>query len=197
MMEFQRYKSTLESAGVVFEAGLTTQEVHQIETRYRFRFPSDYCAFLRYALPVSHDFVDWRNVSEARILKMLSWPYEGMCFDIEYNNFWLHAWGPRPDRLPDAFAIAKRAIAQAPTLIPIFGHRYIPAVPAEEGNPIFSVYQTDIIYYGRDLGEYLENEFGYYFFGQSRYQITEPVKLIAFWSYLVDINNGIVADGWV
>lgn len=94
-----------------------------------------------------------------------------------------------------ACAIAHQAIEQAPRLIPIAGHRYIPDAPAEAGNPIFSVYQTDIIYYGRDLFEYLENEFGDYFFGQKRYQITEPVKSIAFWSYLVVINDGGVEDG--
>ena len=97
--------------------------------------------------------------------------------------------------LQDAFVIAKQAIDQAPKLIPILGHRYIPDSPQESGNPIFSVYQTDIICYGRDLEEYLGNEFGYYFFGQGRYQITKPVRSIAFWSYLVDLNNGAVDDG--
>lgn len=196
-MELQKYKPTLERAGVVFEPGLSAQEIHQIETNYGFRFPLDYCAFLMDSLPVSRGFVDWRNADEKQILKMLSWPYEGVCFDILHNNFWLQEWGSRPLQLSDAYAIAQNAIDQAPTLIPIRGHRYIPDAPTEAGNPIFSVYQTDIIYYGRDLGEYLENEFGYHFFGKGRHIISEPVKSIAFWSYLVDINNGIIADGGV
>ena len=194
-MDFQKYKSTIERAGVVFESGLTGQEVRRSETAYGFCFPPDYRAFLMYALPTSHGFIDWRNADETRIQERLSWPYEGMCFDIEHNHFWLRAWGARPDQLSDAFAIAKRAVQQAPILIPIAGHRYIPAQPAEDGNPVFSVYQTDIIYYGQNLFEYLENEFGYYFFGHGRYQMTAPVKPIAFWSYLVDVNNGSVDDG--
>ena len=53
-----------------------------------------------------------------------------------------------------AFAVAKRAMDAAPKLVPIAGHRFIPEAPHEEGNPVFSVHQTDIIYYGRDLAEY-------------------------------------------
>jgi hypothetical protein len=149
------------------------------------------------ALPLSNGFVDWRNADEANILEMLAWPFEGMCFDIERNRFWLKAWGQRPSELENAFSIAKTAVDQAPVLIPILGHRYIPSNPEESGNPVFSVSQTDIIYYGRDLREYLENEFRYAFYGKNRYQITDPVKPIAFWSYLVDINNGVIDDGRV
>jgi hypothetical protein len=194
-MDFQPYKTTLEHAGVVFAPGLSNHEIHQIEASYAFRFPADYRAFLMFALPISHGFVDWRHGDRAHIHQQLAWPYEGICFDIEHNNFWLRAWGPRPADLTAAFAIAHQAVAEAPTLIPVAGHRYIPDVPADAGNPIFSVYQTDIIYYGRDLLEYLENEFGYYFFGQSRYQITEPIRSIAFWSHLVAINDGQIEDG--
>src|SRR5262249_25570279 len=157
-----------------------------IEAEHGFCFPPDYRAFLMFALPVSNGFVDWRNGDRGQIHNQLSWPYEGMCFDIKHNAFWLDdAWGKRPSELTEACAIAKLAIDQAPRLIPVAGHRYIPDAPCEEGNPIFSVYQTDIIYYGRDLFEYLENEFGYYFFGHARYQISEPVKQITFWSELV------------
>jgi hypothetical protein len=108
-----------------------------------------------------------------------------MCFDIEHNVFWVDSWSPRPNDLAEAFAIAKRAVDSAPRLIPINGHRYIPDAPFERDNPGFSVHQTDIIHYGSNLFEYLENEFGYHFFGQSRYHISEPVKEIAFWSGLV------------
>jgi hypothetical protein len=193
-MDIKRYQSTLERAGVVFEIGLSAKEVQKIEEHYLFIFPADYCEFLMNALPVSNNFVDWRNADENQNIEMLNWPYEGICFDIEHNGFWLRTWGQKPDKLEDSLLIAKNAIEQAPILIPILGHRYIPSKPEEIGNPIFSVYQTDIIYYGRDLGEYLENEFGYYFFGKGRYQVTEPVTRIPFWSYLVDLNNNMVGE---
>ncbi len=51
------------------------------------------------------------------------------------------------------------AVAAAPTLIPLIGHRFLPSEPNEAGNPVFSVYQTDIIYYGANLEHYFNNEF--------------------------------------
>lgn len=48
---------------------------------------------------------------------------------------------------------------ECPRLIPVYGHRYLPAFPSEAGNPVYSVYQTDIICYGNDLLTYLCREF--------------------------------------
>ena len=103
-------------------------------------------------------WVDWRDDSEEEIRERLNLPAEGICFDIEYNNFWRDDWGRRPSNLQDAFTVARASIAAAPKLIPIFGRRYIPEEPSAEGNPVFSVIQTDIIYYGYDLTGYFLNE---------------------------------------
>jgi hypothetical protein len=194
-LNFDKYQSMLEQAGVNFESGLTAGEVQQIESRFSFAFPPDYRAFLMHSLPVSDQFVNWRNTEEkwrnteeTKIHHRLAWPLEGICFDIEYNAFWLPEWGQRPKELQDAFAIAREAVAQAPVLIPIYSHRYIPALPAEAGNPIFSVYQTDIIYYGRDLSEYIENEFAQAF-GKDYARLSEPIRPITFWSHLVELNG--------
>jgi hypothetical protein len=125
---------------------------------------------------------------DSAIRERLDFPRDGIFFDIEHNAFWLDEWGTRPAGLSDAFAIARRAVADAPVLIPICGHRYIPAEPSEPGNPVYSVHQTDIIYYGAHLMEYFQNEFGYYF-GRTGYQISENVRPIRFWSRLVEANG--------
>lgn len=184
-MNVNQYQIFFEKAGIIFETGLSFHEVAQIEEKYEFKFPKDYLELLMTGLPISDGFINWRTATESKIIKKLSWPLQGICFDIENNDFWLHEWGQRPELLIDRFTIAKKAIEKAPKLIPIYGHRYIPDRPAEIDNPIFSVYQTDIIYYGRNLNEYLENEFGKNIFGQSRFQITEPIRIIPFWSKLV------------
>jgi hypothetical protein len=44
-------------------------------------------------------------------------------------------------------------------MIPVYSHRYLPAEPCEAGNPVFSIYQTDIIHYGYDLADYFAREF--------------------------------------
>ncbi len=90
---------------------------------------------------------------------MLDGPADGICFDIEYNDFWMQEWGLRPPELADCFKLARAQLAKVPTLIPVHGHRYIPSEPQCSGNPVFSVVQTDIIYYGSDLARYFYNEF--------------------------------------
>ncbi|HXG66624.1 MAG TPA: SMI1/KNR4 family protein [Blastocatellia bacterium] len=174
----------LEQAGVLFEPGLSQAEIRQIEEEYHFKFPPDLKDFLMFALPVSHGFLNWRQADKEEIVRSLSWPYEGMCFDIAHNSFWLEEWG-RPPSLEEAFAIARKAVEYAPALIPINGHRYIPDRPDEACNPVFSVYQTDIIYYGCNLADYLENEFSYYF-GRSEHSLKGEIKHIEFWSNLVE-----------
>jgi hypothetical protein len=147
-----------ENGGVSFEPGLSDRECERIEQRVGFRFPPDLRSFLQFALPVSHGFYDWRRGPEEKLREALHWPLEGMCFDIEYAGFWVKAWGPKPEDLQDRFSIARERLARAPRLIPVYGHRYIPDRPHESGNPIFSVWQTDIIYYGFDLADYFSKE---------------------------------------
>jgi hypothetical protein len=147
--------------GIAFESGLTANEVEAIEHRYGFLFPADLREFLSLGLPVSDDFPNWRtgkivdgHGSRSTIDGLLDWPSRGMCFDIENNGFWLRDWGPRPNQLEDAFQLARKFVKQAPPLIPVFSHRFLPAEPLTAGNPVLSVYQTDIIYYGSDLASY-------------------------------------------
>jgi hypothetical protein len=47
-------------------------------------------------------------------------------------------------------------------MIPVYGHRYLPAGRATYGHPVLSIYQTDIIVYGTDLADYINHEFGRY-----------------------------------
>jgi hypothetical protein len=50
---------------------------------------------------------------------------------------------------------------KVPKLIPIYGHRYVPTVNGVDNPSIFSVYQTDVIYYGIDLENYFRIEFNF------------------------------------
>jgi len=153
----------LSERGVQVGPGLTDQEVARIESTFGFRFPPDLRNLLRHVLPVSNEriqgFPDWRSEPETSLRDRLDWPVDGICFDIEHNSFWMDAWGPKPANLEEAFQIARKAVAEVPKLVPIFSHRYIPDEPHLAGNPVFSVYQTDIVYYGRDLSNYFMNEF--------------------------------------
>ena len=187
LMSVKEMHERLHTAGVSSEPGLTDQEIHGIEERYRFRFPPDLREFLAHALPRFNDleddalprWADWRGNKPGLLQEQLDWPLEGMCFDIENNDFWIEEWGERPEALEDRFDVARRAVEAAPVLIPLCGHRYMPSLPDEAGNPVFSVYQTDIILYGDDLLDYLANEFPVSFPRPG-----PPVKRIVFWSAL-------------
>ncbi len=183
-MDFSTVKKALQAAGVIFDNGLTEREILVVEEKFGFRFPPDLKAFLMFGLPTGNRWPNWRDVNDPYIPHMLIWPYEGMCFDIERSGLWPVSWGDRPASLTEAFEVAKRKVDEAPKLIPIYGHRYLPDRPSLEGNPVFSVYQTDIICYGSNLWNYFQNEFHGYFEVAS-YQTTDSPH-IEFWSDFTD-----------
>jgi hypothetical protein len=169
----------LRSIGMEFHAGLSDVEVAGIEGTYGFRFPPDLRAFLQTAMPLGEHsyFPDWRSNNEGVLRDWLDIPRQGIFFDIECNGFWLPEWGERPESLEDALQIAGKLLDNAPKLIPICQHRMIPDDPHLEGNPVFSVHQTDIIYYGHDLEDYLRHEFGL----SGRKPWPEELRPIRFW----------------
>lgn len=173
----------LQDSGVTLAPGLTAEEIQRVEQEHRFRFPLDLRSFLSCALPVAPRFPDWRTPDSSALLDQLAWPFEGIAFDIESNVFWWEPWGPRPAALSDAIAVAKAAVESAPRLIPVCGHRYLPAEPEMAGNPVFSVYQTDIIHYGDDLRRYLSCEFGRLDYAEA---VRSEARRIRFWTDLVE-----------
>ncbi|MFE4456685.1 hypothetical protein ACFROC_04935 [Nocardia tengchongensis] len=55
--------------------------------------------------------------------------------------------------------ITRRRLKEAPQLVPAFGHRFLPGIAGQSGHPVLSIVQTDAIYYGPDLSDYLRREF--------------------------------------
>lgn len=164
--------------GLQLTEGFSEAELADLEKEYGFTFPPDYRCFLRTAVPVSDGFADWR--SQQDVAKRMSWPLEGIIFDIEHNGFWYGRWGTRPDTSEERYEKVLRHVSEYPRLIPVYSHRYIPDSPQKAGNPVFSVYQTDIIYYGSDLFSYFACEFGLGYDGANG---VEP-RHIEFWSDL-------------
>lgn len=179
----------LQRKGVVFEPGLSDAEVIEIEEKFVIRFPPDLKRFLQCGLPVGESFYNWRKgltdeTTASAILYMLNWPLKDILFDIRTNNYWTPHWGNKPADLAERIAIAKKHYYTYPKLIPIYSHRFIPSEPHESGNPVFSMYGMDIIYYGYDLATYFANEF-YLKLNSSFEQPAKPLREIAFWSSCV------------
>lgn len=156
--------------GVEFEAGLSDEEVNDIETRCKFRFPPDLKIFLQLAVPVrlhqpnftmvDDRFPNWHKDPVEIMQWSREWAVGTFTFDIENNRFWMPEWGKKPAALADQLAVATAYLQNVPLLIPIYGHRFLPAEPCEAGNPVFSIYQAiDSVPYGYNLQKYLLNEF--------------------------------------
>ena len=158
--------------------GYTRSELEAAQARYDLHFPPDLVALLLERRPV--DGWDWRADDEG-IRRALEHPLDGLLFDVEHEVLWWPEWGERPPTAEDRAAIVTEIVGAAPRLIPLIGHRYIPEDPHEAGNPVFSVMQADVIYYGANLDEYFANEF------QGTWQLG-PVRRIPFWSDLVERN---------
>lgn len=150
----------LRSQDIGVDPGLSDDELAAIEERFGLRFPPDLRALLADGLPVGARFPDWRRDAEDELRSLLDAPVDGVLFDVERNGAWLLSWGERPADAAHALAIARERLADAPPLIPVYSHRYLPSEPERAGNPVLSVHQSDIIVYGDDLASYLAKEFG-------------------------------------
>lgn len=177
------------------DAGLTDAEFARIEETYGFRFADDHRAFLAAGLPVNtwpeprepgvsyahpEPWPDWRNGDHAALREFLDWPVSGVLFDVEHNRFWHDSWGPRPGDPKYAVEFARRMLAEVPRMVPVYGHRYLPAGRGTFGHPVLSMWQTDIIYYGLDLADYIDHEFGRTRFEEGTGE-WEPRATIEFW----------------
>lgn len=156
---WQDFVRQLSEQGIQFAPGLTDGEVSRVQERHSFLFPLDLREFLQTGLPQGEQFPDWRSGTESALREWLNVPRAGVLFDVEHNEFWLPEWGPRPGDLASALRFVGELISAAPKLIPVYGHRMMPDEPQSAGNPVFSVHQTDIIYYGFNLADYLRHEF--------------------------------------
>jgi hypothetical protein len=166
----------------------TQGEIDDIEQRWNLRFPPDLVELMRERRPLLRGGFDWLKSSTEEIREMLDWPYEGLLFDVQRNDLWWPEWGPKPELSTEQAARLREALAAAPKLIPLYGHRYLPETPSERGNPVFSVYQADVIYYGADLADWIHRELDGWIAGRS-IDPEDPPKEIPFWSEAVRRNR--------
>ena len=176
-----RTLDVLHRAGAEFAPGLTDDEFEQLESTFNFRFAPDHREFLARALPIRDRWMDWRTDDMRSLQRSFDWPIEGIIFDVHENAFWPGAWGERPGDACSAEEVARRELASWPTLVPLYGHRYIAAATADGASPVFSAYQSDVILYGADLYEYVLNEFR-----RNQFEVNQPTTRIPFWSDLAE-----------
>jgi hypothetical protein len=173
----------LADAGVRLDRGLTDADLKRIEKKYAFTFGPDQRALLRAALPLGDAWLNWRHATAANIRERLQRPIELLVGDVHKRDFWPRSWGPRPAESTAAEKTARAQLASVPTLLPVFGNRYLPAAPAPAGSPVFSL-ADDVSICADDLLAYAGLEFGFDGATGPVPATGEPV-LVPFWSDLV------------
>ncbi|MDT4738988.1 hypothetical protein [Bradyrhizobium sp. WYCCWR 12699] len=157
--------------------GYSRDELDRAQERFGLIFPPDLVALLREKRPVEGH--DWND--DVAIRHALDLPLARLLSSIEHNPHWWPEWGERPSDIDARKEVVRDVVLRAPKLIPLIGHRYLPEEPHEAGNPVFSVFGFDTIYYGTDLDDYFERE-------NAPSDFREPLsqfKHIRFWSDLV------------
>ncbi len=181
-------RDALRDSSARLTPGLSEAELADLETRFEIEFAPDHRQLLGMALPLGDDgrWPDWRDAPEADLRGRLSWPTDGLLFDVEHNDLWIAAWGDRPADTDDALSVATRELALVPRLVPIYAHRYVPTTPKSAGNPVLSCYQADIICYGADLLDWFSREFHRH--GTSWPPFSQPLTHLPFWTQFLEAD---------
>ena len=174
------YKQFFSKVNIDVADGLKEEEFKLIEDIYGISFPTELRELYKQVFPLSKGFYDWRNTSPNnvnRIKEAIRRPFDDLkkCIsEVEWNE----NWGNEPESIDVRDKIIIEKIINAPKLIPVFSHRYIPQIEGENV-PIISVHEVDIICYGINLNDYLEVEFGNK--QQSNVDYSQ-IREIPFWS---------------
>jgi len=164
-------------------SGYSHSELDDAQHRWGFRFPPDLVTIYlqrRQVVPGAHDRI---TTPQQEIRDLIDFPIRAFLDDVKRREWWPE-WGERPRSDDDAVEFVRGLIASAPKLIPICNHRCIPDAPFESGNPVFSVWRSDIIIYGANLPDDIARELHW------KQGDWPKVKRIPFWSRAADINNG-------
>lgn len=177
----EKFVDKMKHVGVDFAPGLTAEEFEKIEKIYGFTSPRELREFYSCGLPTGESFPIWNDFSEENvklIRERMEFPINAVRDDVA-NWDWLDSWGDQPETREEVLAKFDEIVAKAPKMIPIYSHRYMPAI---DGAPVISTVGWDSIYYGYTLEKYLKHEF----LGIKDGVVSGKVKKVPFWSNLID-----------
>jgi hypothetical protein len=142
------------------KGGMSSSDIENVEKQLGFKMPEDFKYLLQNVKDPGGTLFPWSKFTKKEYDDLIDWVFHGVAFDIEHNACWLqNRWGPRPKTLAECIDIARKDFVTWPKLLPVYGHRFLAAEPCLPDNPVFSIMQTDIIYYGANLAHYLLQEF--------------------------------------
>lgn len=181
MEKYRKILECMEQAGITVSRGLSDEEFKKIEEIYGFTFPCELYEFYSCGLPTGERFPVWNDFSDENvrmIREKIEFPIKALRSDVE-NWFWLDSWGDQPESREEELAVFDEIAEKAPKMIPIYSHRYMPAL---DGAPVISTVGSDSIYYGYTLAKYLNYEF----LGIKDGFTSGKVKKVPFWGNLIE-----------
>lgn len=158
--------------------GLSDEEIDSIEKQWSLRFPPDYRLFLkilhcldkpitiatydgdtRKIIPCDSSLLpNWQQDAES-IKNSYQQLIDDLIYDVLQNNVWKPGWGRKPVTRYGLKQQIEALIAQAPKLIPIYGHRFLLADTCVADNPVLSLHNANIIIYAPDLYHFFCKDF--------------------------------------
>ncbi len=182
----EKLKRELETRGVVFTA-VDRAQIEIIKSRYGIKFPKMLAEFYMLGVPTDGDgyFPSWLDMSNENVEAIkarICEPIKSLWADVK-GGFWIPTWGKRPQSDDSLEARFCELIHGAPTLIPIYGHRYVCAVDRVDDPPVISAVGGDIIFYGSGLADYMSREF------LSGGGIVDVSVRVPFWGDIIEYNT--------
>jgi hypothetical protein len=186
----------LHQVGARLDPGFSRAELAAVEQAAGTVLPTELRLMLTLALPVGPPWRDWRTDPSGLMATWRAYVTDGLVVDARHS-FWHDLWGPRPATVAEREQVVRQQAAALPRLFPIFGHRalaidIVPGFDSADGNPVFSVHQTDVIYYGNDLADWFNTEFGIPLPDWA----THRPRRVPFWSALSDPGRWSAPPAW-
>ena len=107
--DFKQFIESLKEIGVRVEPGLTDEEIATLERAVGGKLPPDLKAFYKIGFPVGEPMgnkgmplPDWRRYPETVATEKRRLIEELFIWDMEKNNYWHEALGPRPSDIAKA-----------------------------------------------------------------------------------------------
>ena len=159
--------------GTRWSGGLSESYVAAVETSIRSEFSQEYREFLRTLHTTDRplhrrlhrhgetpqvidvpSFTNWTTDLQATYLSIES-TRETIARSVADTNSWHPKWGVRPEEATSRKSVIRDLIDAAPTLVPVFGHRYL---VTGVKSYILSVVGSEIIIFADNFRQYLLNE---------------------------------------
>jgi len=153
----------LERIGGERGPGVTNRQIGELEAVIGYQLPFEVGLLLVMGVPLGDGWHQWDDPES----DWAAWNERvigGICIDIEHDDFWFDAWGPKPAALDQQIALARQAFqTSVPPLFPIYKDRAVPlTVPGgfenSDGNPVISIAGSEAIFLG-DLASWLHQDF--------------------------------------